>query len=72
MLCVQDRSKCSCHQLTLEASRVSCGGKENPDAGYKHRRLEEQVITGYEYTLKSNYNINDTTLFIMPLKIYPI
>ena len=44
---LQNKSKCACQQLTVESSAITNGGKPNPDAGYKHRRLPEPLISGY-------------------------
>ncbi|XP_078348189.1 histone-lysine N-methyltransferase SETDB1-like isoform X2 [Oculina patagonica] len=41
----QDKSKCSCAQLTIQAS-AAVGGKEDPNIGYEFRRLKEGVQTG--------------------------
>lgn len=40
------RSKCSCHQLTLQATGCTPGGQINANAGYHHKRLEECLPTG--------------------------
>lgn len=40
------RSKCSCHQLTLQATGCTPGGQINTNAGYHHKRLEECLPTG--------------------------
>lgn len=40
------RSKCSCHQLTLQATGCTPGAQINPNAGYHHKRLEECLPTG--------------------------
>ncbi|KAI3360504.1 hypothetical protein L3Q82_002391 [Scortum barcoo] len=42
----RDKSKCSCHQLTLQATGCTPGGQINPNAGYLHKRLEECLPTG--------------------------
>lgn len=42
----QDKSKCSCHQLTLQATGCTPGGQINQNAGYLHKRLEECLPTG--------------------------
>ncbi|XP_069131769.1 histone-lysine N-methyltransferase SETDB1-B-like [Argopecten irradians] len=42
----QDRTKCECQQLTVEATGIVEGGKKNPNAGYEHRRLKEPLTTG--------------------------
>ncbi|XP_008321419.1 histone-lysine N-methyltransferase SETDB1-B isoform X3 [Cynoglossus semilaevis] len=41
-----DKSKCSCHQLTLQATGCTPGGQINPNAGYLYKRLEECLPTG--------------------------
>ncbi|XP_064480730.1 histone-lysine N-methyltransferase SETDB1-like isoform X3 [Ornithodoros turicata] len=41
----QDRDKCACQQLTVSATEALPSGR-NPEAGYKHRRLPEPLITG--------------------------
>lgn len=42
----RDKSKCSCHQLTLQATACTPGGQANPHAGYLYKRLEECLPTG--------------------------
>ncbi|XP_032374947.1 histone-lysine N-methyltransferase SETDB1-B isoform X3 [Etheostoma spectabile] len=42
----RDKSKCSCHQLTLQATGCTPGAQINPNAGYFHKRLEECLPTG--------------------------
>ncbi|PWA23917.1 hypothetical protein CCH79_00010822 [Gambusia affinis] len=42
----KDKSKCSCHQLTLQASGCTPGGQINQSAGYSYKRLEECLPTG--------------------------
>uniref|UniRef100_A0A3Q2CNX5 [histone H3]-lysine(4) N-trimethyltransferase n=1 Tax=Cyprinodon variegatus TaxID=28743 RepID=A0A3Q2CNX5_CYPVA len=42
----RDKSKCSCHQLTLQASGCTPGGQINHSAGYSYKRLEECLPTG--------------------------
>ncbi|KAM3615143.1 uncharacterized protein V6R79_024033 [Siganus canaliculatus] len=42
----RDKFKCSCHQLTLQATGCTPGGQINPNAGYVHKRLEECLPTG--------------------------
>ncbi|KAM7420902.1 hypothetical protein PAMA_015215 [Pampus argenteus] len=42
----QDKSKCSCHQLTLQATGCTPGAQINTNAGYLHKRLEECLPTG--------------------------
>ncbi|CAL4102200.1 unnamed protein product, partial [Meganyctiphanes norvegica] len=41
----QNSLKCACHQLTIQSTRF-CGSDMNEEAGYKNRRLYEQVATG--------------------------
>ncbi|XP_053699897.1 histone-lysine N-methyltransferase SETDB1-B isoform X1 [Synchiropus splendidus] len=41
-----DKSKCSCHQLTLQATACTPGAQINTNAGYLHKRLEECLPTG--------------------------
>ncbi|GAB6033221.1 hypothetical protein CHUAL_012824 [Chamberlinius hualienensis] len=41
-----DPEKCSCQQLTVEASKAIPGGRFKTRPGYVHRRLKEPVITG--------------------------
>ncbi|XP_052801896.1 histone-lysine N-methyltransferase SETDB1-like isoform X2 [Mya arenaria] len=42
----RDPSKCACQQLTSRSSAVVNGGRAMPNAGYRHRRLEEPLISG--------------------------
>ncbi|KAM3873062.1 histone-lysine N-methyltransferase SETDB1-B-like [Diretmus argenteus] len=42
----RDKSKCSCHQLTLQATACTPGAQINPNAGYLHKRLDECLPTG--------------------------
>ncbi|KAL0985206.1 hypothetical protein UPYG_G00154080 [Umbra pygmaea] len=42
----RDKSKCSCHQLTLQATACTPGAQINYSAGYTHKRLEECMPTG--------------------------
>ncbi|KAG7474117.1 histone-lysine N-methyltransferase SETDB1 isoform X2 [Solea senegalensis] len=42
----QDKSKCSCHQLTLQATACTPGAQVNVNAGYSYKRLEECLPTG--------------------------
>ncbi|KAI4811655.1 hypothetical protein KUCAC02_014534 [Chaenocephalus aceratus] len=37
----RDKSKCSCHQLTLQATGCTPGAQINTHAGFLHKRLEE-------------------------------
>lgn len=45
-VCVWYRSKCSCHQLTVEATALSSGGPVDVSAGYIHKRLLTPLSTG--------------------------
>ncbi|XP_032699532.1 histone-lysine N-methyltransferase SETDB1 isoform X5 [Lontra canadensis] len=40
------RSKCACHQLTIQATACTPGGQINPNSGYQYKRLEECLPTG--------------------------
>lgn len=42
----RDKSKCACHQLTVQATACTPGGQINPSSGYQHKRLEECLPTG--------------------------
>ncbi|CAL8290527.1 unnamed protein product [Merluccius merluccius] len=42
----RDKSKCSCHQLTLQATGCTPGAQINHGAGYLHKRLDECLPTG--------------------------
>ncbi|NXC22380.1 SETB1 methyltransferase, partial [Corythaeola cristata] len=42
----RDKSKCACHQLTVQATGCTPGGQINPNSGYQHKRLEECLPTG--------------------------
>ncbi|MGH0188709.1 UNVERIFIED_CONTAM: hypothetical protein FKN15_031123 [Acipenser sinensis] len=42
----RDKSKCACHQLTLQATTCTPGAQMNPSAGYTDKRLEECLPTG--------------------------
>lgn len=42
----RDKSKCSCHQLTLQATGCTPGAQINQNAGYLHKRLDECLPTG--------------------------
>uniref|UniRef100_W5MHR5 MBD domain-containing protein n=3 Tax=Lepisosteus oculatus TaxID=7918 RepID=W5MHR5_LEPOC len=33
----RDKSKCSCHQLTVQATACTPGAQVNPNAGYQHK-----------------------------------
>ncbi|KAJ8289978.1 hypothetical protein GJAV_G00007370 [Gymnothorax javanicus] len=53
----RDKSKCSCHQLTLQATGCTPGGQMNSNAGYTHKRLEECLPTGiYECNKRCRCN----------------
>uniref|UniRef100_A0A673J931 [histone H3]-lysine(4) N-trimethyltransferase n=1 Tax=Sinocyclocheilus rhinocerous TaxID=307959 RepID=A0A673J931_9TELE len=53
----RDKSKCSCHQLTLQATGCAPGGQINPNAGYHNKRLEECLPTGmYECNKRCRCN----------------
>ncbi|XP_064090855.1 LOW QUALITY PROTEIN: histone-lysine N-methyltransferase SETDB1-like [Macrobrachium nipponense] len=54
----QDKSKCACQQLTVHGTRI-LNMKENPNAGYQHRRLYEQVQSGiYECNSRCHCAVN--------------
>lgn len=42
----QDKEKCQCWQLTINATARGPGGKINPNAGYEYRRLTQNLRTG--------------------------
>ncbi|XP_017280610.1 histone-lysine N-methyltransferase SETDB1-B isoform X2 [Kryptolebias marmoratus] len=42
----RDKSKCFCHQLTLQATACTPGAQINQNAGYSYKRLEECLPTG--------------------------
>ncbi|XP_037681980.1 histone-lysine N-methyltransferase SETDB1 isoform X1 [Choloepus didactylus] len=42
----RDKSKCACHQLTIQATACTPGGQTNPNSGYQYKRLEECLPTG--------------------------
>ncbi|XP_067281473.1 histone-lysine N-methyltransferase SETDB1-A isoform X1 [Pseudorasbora parva] len=42
----RDRSKCACHQLTIEATSLCSGGPVDVSAGYTHKRLPTSLSTG--------------------------
>uniref|UniRef100_A0A8C6WB45 Histone-lysine N-methyltransferase SETDB1 n=1 Tax=Nannospalax galili TaxID=1026970 RepID=A0A8C6WB45_NANGA len=42
----RDKSKCACHQLTIQATACTPGGQVNPNSGYQYKRLEECLPTG--------------------------
>lgn len=43
---LQDRTKCACIQMTIEATTASPGGHADETVGYKYRRLSEPILTG--------------------------
>ncbi|NXH10170.1 SETB1 methyltransferase, partial [Bucco capensis] len=58
----RDKSKCACHQLTIQATACTPGGQINPNSGYQHKRLEECLPTGvYECNKRCKCNINMCT-----------
>ncbi|NXU39519.1 SETB1 methyltransferase, partial [Drymodes brunneopygia] len=58
----RDKSRCACHQLTIQASGCTPGGQINPNSGYQHKRLEECLPTGvYECNKRCKCNINMCT-----------
>lgn len=42
----RDKSRCACHQLTIQATACTPGGQINPNSGYQYKRLEECLPTG--------------------------
>nr|XP_056709521.1 histone-lysine N-methyltransferase SETDB1 [Euleptes europaea] len=42
----RNKSKCACHQLTIQATACTPGGQINSNSGYQHKRLEECLPTG--------------------------
>lgn len=42
----QDKSKCGCQLLTVEATKLAVSNETDPSAGYVNKRLEEQLFTG--------------------------
>uniref|UniRef100_A0A8C3URE6 Histone-lysine N-methyltransferase SETDB1 n=1 Tax=Catharus ustulatus TaxID=91951 RepID=A0A8C3URE6_CATUS len=58
----RDKSRCACHQLTIQASGCTPGGQINPNSGYQHKRLEECLPTGvYECNKRCQCNVNMCT-----------
>ncbi|NXD31166.1 SETB1 methyltransferase, partial [Spelaeornis formosus] len=58
----RDKSKCACHQLTIQASGCTPGGQINSNSGYQHKRLEECLPTGvYECNNRCTCNVNMCT-----------
>ncbi|XP_063295877.1 histone-lysine N-methyltransferase SETDB1 isoform X2 [Pelobates fuscus] len=55
----RDRSKCACHQLTIQATGCTPGAQMNHSAGYLHKRLDECLPTGvYECNKMCKCNLN--------------
>ncbi|XP_048881567.1 histone-lysine N-methyltransferase SETDB1-B-like [Brienomyrus brachyistius] len=53
----RNKSKCACHQLTLQATACTPGGQMNMNAGYSYKRLEECLPTGvYECNKRCRCN----------------
>ncbi|XP_060858818.1 histone-lysine N-methyltransferase SETDB1-like [Metopolophium dirhodum] len=49
----QDKLKCACWQMTIEGQKSFPDPYKDPNIGYDHRRLAEQVVTGiYECNKK--------------------
>ncbi|XP_044528598.1 histone-lysine N-methyltransferase SETDB1 isoform X1 [Gracilinanus agilis] len=58
----RDKSKCACHQLTIQATACTPGGQINPNSGYQHKRLDECLPTGvYECNKRCKCNLNMCT-----------
>nr|XP_034953608.1 histone-lysine N-methyltransferase SETDB1 isoform X2 [Zootoca vivipara] len=58
----RDKSKCACHQLTIQATACTPGGQTNPNAGFQYKRLEECLPTGvYECNKRCKCNRNMCT-----------
>nr|XP_020653844.1 histone-lysine N-methyltransferase SETDB1 isoform X1 [Pogona vitticeps] len=58
----RDKSKCACHQLTIQATACTPGGQINPNSGYQYKRLEECLPTGvYECNKRCRCNRNMCT-----------
>ncbi|XP_023377613.1 histone-lysine N-methyltransferase SETDB1 [Pteropus vampyrus] len=58
----RDKSKCACHQLTIQATACTPGGQINPNSGYQYKRLEECLPTGvYECNKRCNCDPNMCT-----------
>ena len=47
----QDRSKCQCIALTIEATTLTSENKIDHNAGYHHRRLHKPLFTGYDFVM---------------------
>ncbi|XP_053561468.1 histone-lysine N-methyltransferase SETDB1 [Bombina bombina] len=55
----RDRSKCACHQLTIQATACTPGAQTITSAGYQHKRLDECLPTGvYECNKRCKCNVN--------------
>ncbi|XP_058016205.1 histone-lysine N-methyltransferase SETDB1 isoform X5 [Ahaetulla prasina] len=55
----RDKSRCACHQLTVQATACTPGGQINHNSGYQHKRLEECLPTGvYECNKCCKCNLN--------------
>ncbi|XP_018088922.1 histone-lysine N-methyltransferase SETDB1-like isoform X2 [Xenopus laevis] len=55
----RDKSKCACHQLTIQATGCTPGAQMNSMAGYQHKRLEECLPTGvYECNKRCKCSAN--------------
>uniref|UniRef100_G3STG1 Histone-lysine N-methyltransferase SETDB1 n=1 Tax=Loxodonta africana TaxID=9785 RepID=G3STG1_LOXAF len=58
----RDKSKCACHQLTIQATACTPGGQINPNSGYQYKRLEECLPTGvYECNKRCKCDANMCT-----------
>ncbi|XP_007460299.1 PREDICTED: histone-lysine N-methyltransferase SETDB1 isoform X1 [Lipotes vexillifer] len=58
----RDKSKCACHQLTIQATACTPGGQINSNSGYQYKRLEECLPTGvYECNKRCNCDPNMCT-----------
>ncbi|XP_015280005.1 PREDICTED: histone-lysine N-methyltransferase SETDB1 isoform X2 [Gekko japonicus] len=58
----RNKSRCACHQLTIQATACTPGGQINPHSGYQHKRLEECLPTGvYECNKRCKCNKNMCT-----------
>ncbi|XP_055976943.1 histone-lysine N-methyltransferase SETDB1 isoform X2 [Sorex fumeus] len=58
----RDKSKCACHQLTIQATACTPGGQVNPNSGYQYKRLEECLPTGvYECNKRCSCDPNMCT-----------
>ncbi|XP_042297054.1 histone-lysine N-methyltransferase SETDB1 isoform X2 [Sceloporus undulatus] len=58
----RNKSKCACHQLTIQATACTPGAQINPNAGYQNKRLEECLPTGvYECNKRCKCNPNMCT-----------